>query len=875
MLVEDAFIAGSLGQAVFAANGVYNIIDAAPKAESRPARDNDLFFFRHAGFDAIPAHPEGLPVTIEELNHRLIEETSLYRGLDCLLVGMDPDMSDETRILSIRGADEVLRSDAAIAARIRDRFLVPVSADEWDPESALALARDHDAGNAASCYRLLADGIVDRIVEDIARTVAEQYGAGIEASENRTLLLGCGLVAELARIEDEGDRSSASHLMFDAGRFPGMQALNRRTQILATLGKSLLERLPETEDGVSADEIADRGADAHHDPNQSADPIIVAVDRFMDADKTSDHRRNALAYVDLSAIQRQVDWIGGRLRDGRTQQAENALLELVGQQEGRSRPSDVVKTLTAVADLARRTRQFDLMRRILSAIDRTGASDGAAMVVRAYGLVDTGRLPDALAALDQTIERFPENVVARTARAETLRDLGRLDEALAALDQTIERFPENVVARTARAETLRDLGRLDEALAALDQTIERFPEDVVARTARAETLRDLGRLDEALAALDQTIERFPEDVVARTARAETLRDLGRLDEALAALDQTIERFPENVVARTARAETLRDLGRLDEALAALDQTIERFPENVVARTARAETLRDLGRLDEALAALDQTIERFPEDVVARTARAETLRDLGRLDEALAALDQTIERFPEDVVARTARAETLRDLGRLDEALAALDQTIERFPENVVARNASAHLLQMLGEFARAEKLLADAASRPTTRSDWIAKHIVAMTRLRAGRVDDALSSLEEGVANCPFRDVRPYFLTARAVARLAAKQSEDAVVETEGLAQDPALPQPLATNILLIRAHAHAEAGREQEARNLVRNPQIIDLAAARQKRLAETLARRYGLDGGEPAQGESAKDLERQILALETDLLSASRLAA
>lgn len=39
--------------------------------------------------------------------------------------------------------------------------------------------------------------------------------------------------------------------------------------------------------------------------------------------------------------------------------------------------------------------------------------------------------------------------------------------------------------------------------------------------------------------------------------------------------------------------------------------------------------------------------------------------------------------------------------------------------------------------------------------------------------------------------------------------------------------------------------------------------------------ARRHGLDDGKPAQGGSARDLEMQVLALETDLLSPSRLAA
>ena len=1003
-LVADAFVAGSLQQAVFALNGSYGIIDG-PEAEPRAARANDIHLFRHAAFEIRPAHPEGLPVSIDALKRLLQEEMDFFQGLDGLLVGMDRDMSSETRLRSIARADRILDSDPAVAFRIRKRFLSPTNEQEWDPRGALRFAEERGSIHAAACYRPLADGAVDRAVDDIVVVVLEEYGTGAEAADSRDKILRSGLVGELVGIEVDRDRNAATTLAFRAADYPDLGALSRSRHMLAALGKLMLHRL------ASPSPIQLEEGSGVADVTEQIDPIIMAAESVAAGNSGSRRGDVPAKAFDLAAIQSQIAWIGDQLSSGEVGRAEQAIVQLVRRQAERSRPSDVVKTLTAVADLARRKGYVELTWRLLSAIDFVGHADAAAQCVRASLLSDEGRLDEALSvldetierflgdvvartaraetlramgrtdealvaldqtierfpgdvvartaraetlramgrtdealvaldqtierfpgdvvartaraetlramgrtdealvaldqtierfpgdvvaltaraetlramgrtdealvALDQTIERFPDNVVARTARAETLRAMGRTDEALVALDQTIERFPDNVVARTARAETLRAMGRTDEALVALDQTIERFPDNVVARTARAETLRAMGRTDEALVALDQTIERFPDNVVARTARAETLRAMGRTDEALVALDQTIERFPDNVVARTARAETLRAMGRTDEALVALDQTIERFLGDVVARTARAETLRAMGRTDEALVALDQTIERFPDNVVARTARAETLRAMGRTDEALVALDQTIERFPDNVVARTARAETLRAMGRTDEALVALDQTIERFPDNVVARNTYAHHLALRGKFDQAMATLNSAAAQPQTRDDWVAKHILAMAWLRTGHFNEAYASLDEGARRCPFPGAQIYFRTARPIARLAARQAREAIEEFKALAIDTTLSGTQATNVVLLQAHAFAEIGDREYARQLIDEATtVIDFEAARQK-LAGALRQRYGLGEGEAASGELADRLDEEITELEIDLESPLRLAA
>jgi predicted Zn-dependent protease len=598
------------------------------------------------------------------------------------------------------------------------------------------------------------------------------------------------------------------------------------------------------------------------------DPIIAAVEQALENYEWQKHKRPAGSFEDLPGIHREIEWIGERLKIGQVSRAEQALLRLIKRQGERSRPEDLAKTLTAIADLSRRSRHADWTLRILVAVDHLGSVDAVALSVRGETLRELGRHDEALAVLQEAMRLFPIDEVAPNAYAETLRDVGRHEEALAVLQQAMRRFPQNEVAPTAYAETLREIGHHDEALAAFRETMQCFPQSDVARNAYAETLRDVGRHDDALAVLQETMRRFLESEVAPNAYAETLRDMGRPDEALAVFQETMKRFPHDEVSPTAYAETLRELGRYDEALAILQETMRRFPQNDVSPNVYAETLRELGRHDEAMAMLQEAMRRFPQNEVARNIYAEILRDLGRYDEALAVFQETMQRFPQNEVAPNAYAETLRELGRHDEALAVLQETARRFPHNAVTKSAYAHLLTECGRLHEADEILLKSINRLQTHDDWINLHIYAMGRLRDGRVDEALAEFDRGASLCPFVNDRRYFKTARSLALISAKRADEAARQLEALAKEPRLPREDATNIVLFQIHALAEAGRPRIARGVLEGAHIVDFAAVKQKRLAATLDERYGLTTGIPATDNKAQELSKNIADLEYEVI-------
>ncbi|MBI1867579.1 MAG: tetratricopeptide repeat protein, partial [Methylocystis sp.] len=473
MAVAEAFVSGSLGQAVFRDDGALRILDA-PNAEARDALPNDIYWFRNAAREVAPVEPNGLPVAIAKVRSRLEEEIRFFNGLDGLLVGMDPDFSDQTRKNAISRAELALSKQDDIARRIRERFLIPVNTQEWNPEGGLALALENGAASASACYRPLAEGIIDRLADDIAAVVLDKLGAGLDGARARETILRSGLLAELALIEMRADRAALSTIVFRRGGFPKLRAVDPSGQILTTLTHWIETRLPKP---VESEPIRD-----------ATDPIIAAVDRAKENVVRRRGRQAGGGASEVAGIKREIEWIGERLQEDEIERAEAALVELIDRQGARGGRGHIIMTLTAVADLARKAKLFEWTWRLLHAIDRLGLPDATALCVRAETLRELGRPEEALAVFEKTMRRFPRDEVAPTAYAETLRDLGRPEEALAAFEETMRRFPRNEVAPTAYAETLRDLGRPEEALAAFEETMRRFPRNEVAPTAYAETL---------------------------------------------------------------------------------------------------------------------------------------------------------------------------------------------------------------------------------------------------------------------------------------------------------------------------------------------------------------------------------------------------
>jgi predicted Zn-dependent protease len=252
-----------------------------------------------------------------------------------------------------------------------------------------------------------------------------------------------------------------------------------------------------------------------------------------------------------------------------------------------------------------------------------------------------------------------------------------------------------------------------------------------------------------------------------------------------------------------------------------------------------------------------------------------LRELARPEDALAALDETIQMFPRDVVPRSARAEVLRELARPEDALAALDETVRMFPRNGAARTARANLLSLMGRHQEVTESLSRIADAPRTRGDWISVHVLAISNLRAGKVEDAIAMLRNGRKNSPFRDTWCYFDGALAVALLTKRNASEAVGIIEHAERIAGTAEQRKT-LYLLRAHATVDLGRAEIASDLLRkSATVIPFESFLQKSLARELVRRIELTSNNTDVSDKGfQQNDSEILKLETLLVVKSATA-
>jgi tetratricopeptide (TPR) repeat protein len=354
------------------------------------------------------------------------------------------------------------------------------------------------------------------------------------------------------------------------------------------------------------------------------------------------------------------------------------------------------------------------------------------------------KIDEALEIAWAAIDRFPDNVVARTGLAEVLKAAEKLTEAEAVYRETVDSFPDNVVARNGLAEVLKAAEKLTEAEAVYRETVDRFPDDVVARTGLAYLMKDAHKLQEAEAVFREALAHFPRNNYVLIGLASVLR-LTRKDDLTEAFD-LIERAraiaPSDAGVLLEQALLYKTVGRMEEAEAILQQVCALSPASAAegSKESMAETdagsfVASVGSRESAEAdtlAAERKLRPRITSMQARaiSAHARLLRHWARRNEtngtaqptpanlrtrAIALLDQLIDAKPYQTNARAERALLLLEAGQAATARQFLSESIALFSGDTSLRYAMARVER---EIARQEKRrLADVTSERVT-SEW-------------------------------------------------------------------------------------------------------------------------------------------------------------
>jgi len=164
------------------------------------------------------------------------------------------------------------------------------------------------------------------------------------------------------------------------------------------------------------------------------------------------------------------------------------------------------------------------------------------------------------------------------ARGLALCGLGRLEEALASYNRSLELCPDSAETWNNRGVTLSDLRRLQEAVSSFERAIALQPDYAEAWSNLGLALFDLKRFTDAIACYDRAIDFKTNHAEAWSNRGVALNALRRHKESIASYERAIELKPDYANALTNYGTVLCEMQRDEEAIEKYEKAIKLKPD---------------------------------------------------------------------------------------------------------------------------------------------------------------------------------------------------------------------------------------------------------------------------------------------------------
>ncbi len=208
-----------------------------------------------------------------------------------------------------------------------------------------------------------------------------------------------------------------------------------------------------------------------------------------------------------------------------------------------------------------------------------------------------------------TEAKAPGNARAYDCLGIALHDRGRIDEAIAQYEKSIELDPDFPEIQSNLGAALADRGQLDEAIAHFRKALEISPNlgDVHKNLGKA--LASRGQMDEAIVHLRKAVEIEPLVAKFHLSLANALvQQKGQVDEIVAEYQKALEIDPDYAEAHSNLGRVLTIQGQWNEAIAHFQKALEVKPNYADAHNNLAIALACCGHFDEAIDHCEKALE---------------------------------------------------------------------------------------------------------------------------------------------------------------------------------------------------------------------------------------------------------------------------
>ena len=412
-MISQAFVSGPLRQAIYLNDGRSMLMRHREPERSLPCTSNDINFFFDSEIEIKPVEPKQGNLTLLDVRKTLTKETFCHDCLDAVLSGMDRVYSEPTRRAAINLAEKLLRiKDVQSFVELRLYSCRPPQT--LAPKEAAECARQIGASICGRIYRMFASDAFREI--DIALdTVLANYFPPSERASMRCSLADVGMVFDLVATYLESGEESFSRrvLHWLTEEDAKTNSIPRFNRILTDLQGELACASQSVLDADIKSDAEPLGDSAPVEEPVSLDPIVELITQWRDGASLIKLPPSHDPISILDKVKSQIDWIEKELTQGRRERALRDLLNLVSNQLQASRPEDLAKTFTDLANRVCKLNDFVLALDIIGYAELLNVLDPAIFCTKAEIYRSRQYLDEALEQYDRTIEAFPQDAVAR------------------------------------------------------------------------------------------------------------------------------------------------------------------------------------------------------------------------------------------------------------------------------------------------------------------------------------------------------------------------------------------------------------------------------------------------------------------------------
>ena len=447
-------------------------------------------------------------------------------------------------------------------------------------------------------------------------------------------------------------------------------------------------------------------------------------------------------------------------------------------------------------------------------------------------------------------------------RAQELYAAGDYVKARLEAQNAVQVEPKNAKARFLLAEIAEQQQDYQQMFGHLLVAVAADPLNAEARL-KLGMLYFLGRSwDEAAMQVKELRQLAPNDARVRLLQARVLLQKGDREAGMAEIVNALKIDPNNLDGILLRSAGYA-IDNPDKGIAILDAAIVRLPDDQTRplRELRVAMLAQSKRTEEVEQSLRELLEDFPTEHGYQFQLAQFFASQGRVDEAEELLKRVTELDPTNVESQIGYVQFLITERNTGEAEGALKLFISQTPDAGKLRLALGELYETGKRPDEARKAYAELGERaPKSVEGVAARNRIAAIDVRAGRIDDARSTLDRILAEIP-DDAAALLL--RAGLRFNDNKFDEAIADLRLVLSK----KPNNETALLLLAHSYVRRNNLVLAKDIYRR--LLEAAPDSPDGLLE-LAVLYGANK-EYAEGEAL--LRRRLEKQPEDLIASARL--